>query len=140
MERTWNDAGQGLWPSFFRYWAPVIGYASLIFYLSSQSHPEEQLPDFLIKQISDKLLHLMEFGMLAALCYRAFRWAAGPSAAGRAVLLAIVVASAYAATDEVHQLFVPLREASWTDWVADDVGATIGAIGWSRLTGLRTED
>ncbi|HJT22571.1 MAG TPA: VanZ family protein [Nitrospira sp.] len=133
MDRTWSDASQGLWPSFFRYWAPVIGYASLIFYFSSLSHPEERLPDFLIKQISDKLLHLAEYGVLSGLCYRAFRWAAGPSAAGRAVLLAILVASAYALTDEVHQWFVPLREASWMDWVADTIGAAIGAVGWSRF-------
>jgi VanZ family protein len=137
MERTWSDANQGPWPSFFRYWAPVIAYASLIFYFSSLSHPEERLPEFLIKEISDKLLHLMEYGMLATLCYRAFRWAAAPSAARRAVVLAILVASAYAATDEVHQLFVPLREASWMDWTADTIGAAVGAVGWSRLTARR---
>ena len=94
--------GQVLW-----YWAPVVGYAGLIFSLSALSHPEEQLPSFLLKDVSDKVLHAVEYGILALLCYRAFRWAAGPVVARQAVVLAIVTASVFGLTDEVHQLFVP---------------------------------
>jgi VanZ family protein len=36
--------------------------------------------------------------------------------------------------DEVHQAFVPLREASWQDWLADTVGATLAAVGVGRIT------
>jgi len=121
--------GQVLW-----YWAPVVGYAGLIFSLSSLSHPEEQLPSFLLKGISDKVLHAVEYAMLALLCYRAFRWAAGPVVARQAVVLAIVTASVFGLTDEVHQLFVPLRDASWQDWLADTVGATLAAVGVGRIT------
>jgi len=121
--------GQALW-----YWAPVVGYAGLIFFLSAQSHPEEQLPSFLLKGVSDKVLHAVEYAMLALLCYRAFRWAAGPVVARQAVVLAIVTASVFGLTDEVHQLFVPLREASWQDWLADTVGATLAAVGVGRIT------
>ena len=121
--------GQVLW-----YWTPVVGYAGLIFSLSSLSHPEEQLPSFLLKGISDKVLHAVEYAMLALLCYRAFRWAAGPVVARQAVVLAIVTASVFGLTDEVHQLFVPLREASWQDWLADTVGATLAAVGVGRIT------
>lgn len=127
------------WPDIVRYWAPVIAFASLIFYLSAQQHPEERLPEFLLKRVSDKVLHTVEFAILAILCCRAFRWAAGPRAAGRAVPLAVAVASLYAATDELHQLFVPFREASWLDWVADTFGAALGSWGWSRFMS-RTED
>jgi len=121
--------GQALW-----YWAPVVGYAGLIFFLSAQSHPEEQLPSFLLKGVSDKVLHAVEYAMLALLCYRAFRWAAGPVVARQAVVLAIVTASVFGLTDEVHQLFVPLRDASWQDWLADTVGATLAAVGVGRIT------
>ena len=121
--------GQVLW-----YWAPVVGYAGLIFSLSALSHPEEQLPLFVLKGISDKVLHAVEYAMLALLCYRAFRWAAGPVVARQAVVLAIVTASVFGITDEVHQLFVPLREASWQDWLADTVGATLAAVGVGRIT------
>lgn len=135
METTTEYSKQGAWLIYLWYWGPVLSYAAMIFYFSSQSHPEEQLPEFLLKQVSDKLLHLIEYGVLAALCYRAFHWVAGPAAARRSVVLAIVVASAYAATDEAHQMYVPLRDASWLDWTADTIGAMLGAVGWSRVTG-----
>ena len=117
----------------FWYWVPVALYAGVIFYLSAQSHPEDQLPSFLLKEVSDKVLHAVEYGILSLLCYRAFRWAAGPAVARHAVVLAIVTASVFGITDEVHQAFVPLRESSWQDWLADTIGATIGAISWRSI-------
>jgi len=121
---------QGAMVQVFWYWVPVALYAGTIFYLSSQSHPEEQLPSFLIEDVSDKVLHAVEYGILALLCYRAFRWAAGPAVARQAVVLAIVTASVYGLTDEAHQFFVPFRESSWLDWLADTIGAVIGAMSW----------
>ena len=120
--------GQVLW-----YWEPVALYAGTIFFLSAQSHPEEQLPSFLLEGVSDKVLHAVEYGILSLLCYRAFRWAAGPTVARQAVVLAIVTASVYGLTDELHQLFVPFRESSWQDWLADTVGSVIGAMSWRFL-------
>jgi VanZ family protein len=115
------------------YWGPVVGYAGLIFYLSAQSHPEEQLPSFLLEDVNDKVLHAVEYGILSLLCYRAFRWAAGPAVARQALVLALVTASVFGLTDEAHQLFVPFRESSWLDWLADTVGAVIGAMSWRFL-------
>ncbi len=115
------------------FWGPVVLYAAAIFHFSSLPNPEEELPELLIKEVSDKVLHLVEYGILGALCHRAFRWAAGPVAARQAVMLAICMAALYGLSDEVHQSFVPSREASWLDWAADSVGAVAGAIGWSRL-------
>ena len=122
----------------FWYWAPVALYAGMIFYLSAQSHPEEHLPSFLLKDVSDKVLHAVEYGILAVLCFRAFRWAAGPAVARQAVVAAIVAASVYGVTDEVHQFFVPFRESSWLDWLADTAGAAIGALSW-RAISIRSE-
>ena len=115
------------------YWVPAALYAGLIFFLSAQSHPEDNLPSFLFKEVSDKVLHAVEYGILAVLCYRAFRWAAGPTIARQAVVLAILTASVYGITDEVHQAFVPLRESSWQDWLADTIGAFIGAMSWRSI-------
>ncbi|MEP6932362.1 MAG: VanZ family protein [Nitrospirota bacterium] len=122
----------------FWHWAPVALYAGMIFYLSAQSHPEEQLPSFLLKDVSDKVLHAVEYGILAVLCCRAFRWAAGPAVARQAIVAAIVAASVYGVTDEVHQFFVPFRESSWLDWLADTAGAAIGALSW-RAISIRSE-
>ena len=128
-----DTARQGVMAQVFCYWAPAVLYAGMIFYLSSQSHPDEQLPSFLLKDVSDKVLHAVEYAGLAVLCYRAFRWAAGPSAARQALVLAIVTASIYGITDEVHQFFVPFRESSWLDWLADTAGATVGALSWKSI-------
>ncbi len=122
----------------FWYWAPVALYAGMIFYLSAQPHPEEHPPSFLLKDVSDKVLHAVEYGILAVLCFRAFRWAAGPAVARQAVVAAIVAASVYGVTDEVHQFFVPFRESSWLDWLADTAGAAIGALSW-RAISIRSE-
>ena len=117
--------GQVLW-----YWVPVALYAGMIFYLSSQSHPEEQLPSLVFEEVSDKVLHAVEYAGLAGLCYRAFRWGVSGQVASHALLFAIVAASLYGITDEVHQLFVPFRESGWQDWLADTIGAIIGATSW----------
>ncbi|HZH49697.1 MAG TPA: VanZ family protein [Nitrospira sp.] len=137
MEKVFAETIQSRW---MWYWLPVIAYASLIFYLSSLPHPEEELPKFLFDKLGDKLLHVIEYAVLALLCYRAFRWAAAPRVAQQAVLLAIVTASFYGMTDEVHQAFVPFRESSWLDWVADTAGAVIGAVGSGRMMQRGTAD
>ena len=118
------------------YWMPVGLYSGAIFYLSAQPHPEEQLPSFLLKEVSDKVLHLLEYAVLGALCYRAFRWGLNGQVAARALIIAIVAASLYGVTDEVHQLFVPFRESSWLDWLADTIGAAIGALSWRFVLGV----
>ena len=71
-----DQEGQSAWMRLLVYWGPVVGYAGMVFFLSAQSHPEEQLPSFLLEEVSDKVLHAVEYGILALLCYRAFRWAA----------------------------------------------------------------
>jgi VanZ family protein len=128
-----DAARQGVMVQVLWYWVPVVLYAGTIFYLSSQSHPEEQLPSFLLEEVSDKVLHAMEYAGLGGLCYRAFRWGMSGQVASRALLFAIVTASLYGMSDEAHQLFVPFRESSWLDWLADMVGAVIGAMSWRFL-------
>jgi VanZ family protein len=127
---------QGVMIQVFWCWAPVVLYAGVIFYMSAQSHPDEQLPSFLLKDVSDKVLHAVEYAVLGGLCYRSFRWAAGSAVSRQAVVLAIVTASVYGITDEVHQFFVPFRESSWQDWVADTIGAAIGALSWRFFLGV----
>jgi VanZ family protein len=120
------------------YWAPPVIYAGVIFALSSLPHPEEQLPSF-VMQLGDKTLHAVEYGALGVLCYRAFHFAAGPWWAKHAVLLAIIAASLYGVTDEVHQAFVPFREPSGWDVLADSVGAIVAVVTWRAVSNLKTK-
>lgn len=66
--------------------------------------------------VSDKVVHAGEYGGLGALCTRAI---------GRPVW-AWIIAAFYGITDEIHQSFVPGREADPRDWVADLIGSGIG--------------
>lgn len=116
----------------FRYWGPVCAYAGLIFYLSSQPHPEDQLPSF-IGLFSDKILHAVEYAMLGGLFYRAFRWGTNDAVKPWAGLLAVAAASLYGLSDEIHQAFVPNRESSGLDWLADSVGASLGVVTVERF-------
>ena len=121
------------WRRVLYYWGPVVGYAGLIFYLSGQSHPDDDLPS-LFGAVNDKVLHALEYAGLGGLCYRAFHWGTTGLVASRALLFSILTASLYGFTDEVHQLFVPLRESSWQDWLADVMGSTVGAVWCSRMS------
>jgi VanZ family protein len=87
----------------------------------------------LLKDVSDKVLHAVEYAVLGGLCYRAFRWGVSGPVASQALIFAIVAASRYGMTDEGHQFFVPFRESSWQDWVADTIGAAIGALSWRSI-------
>lgn len=112
---------------FLRYWGPVCAYAALICFLSSQSHPEDNLPAFLF-DFSDKVVHGIEYAVLGMLCYRALRGGSVVSWRQHAIPMAILLASLYGASDEIHQSFVPFRDSSWLDWVADTIGAAIGIL------------
>ncbi len=82
-----------------------------------------------------KLAHLTEYAVLTPLLYRVLR----PSKANgwhlRSGLLAILGGTLYAASDELHQLFVPGRHASGWDWCIDTTGVLLGisaAYLWAR--------
>jgi VanZ family protein len=112
-------------------WLPPLVYVMAIYYLSSQSDP---LP-VLTANVWDKFLHAAEYGGLGILVCRALigegvGWI-------RAALIAVVVSSAYAATDEWHQSFVELRSADVQDWLTDNVGATIGAGSYAMIAAGR---
>lgn len=119
-----NAAGSTL-----RYWAPVGLYAAVIFGGSSISNPPEAIASVL-KEISDKALHLCEYSLLGALSYRACRHAAGPWVARHAVIVAVAGCAFYGLSDEIHQLFVPFREGDPFDLLADATGAMLGAWIW----------
>ncbi|WP_425601740.1 VanZ family protein [Geminisphaera colitermitum] len=74
----------------------------------------------------DKLAHFSVFGLMATLVLRQVgirRW-----------WLALLLVSAFGATDEIHQSFTPGRSADIRDWVADTLGA-ITAIALYSLVG-----
>jgi VanZ family protein len=80
-----------------------------------------------------KAAHFIEYFILSALVSAA--WAAtalrkgrrGRDARGRAMLFGMAFGAVYAATDELHQYFVPGRAARAADVLLDAAGAAAGA-------------
>ncbi len=99
-------------------WLPPLVWMGLIFAASAQS----SLPsvpgrwDLLLK----KTMHVVAYAILTWLYFRALRgwW----SDDARVRFVGVVLAVAYAVSDEYHQTFVPGRNGSWIDVVIDSVG------------------
>lgn len=81
----------------------------------------EQLPLAAIELALRKAAHLAEYAVLGLLFQHALRC----SGARRACLWAVVLSAAYAATDELHQYFIPLRTASLMDVLIDTLSASL---------------
>lgn len=104
-------------------WGPVVAHMALIFILSSFS----KLPGP-PGGLSDKHVHALAFGLLAALWLRA---RAGGRAGGvslPAVAEAVGAAVVWGALDEFHQRFVPGRTADLADLAADAAGAVCATV------------
>ena len=108
-------------------WVAVGAYLATIFALSSMSAP---LPA-LTSRVSDKVLHAVEYGGLGLLLSAALRLSG--RSPGRAAALGLLLASLYGASDELHQAFVPNRDCSGWDWLADTAGAALGALAAWRI-------
>lgn len=114
-----------------KFWLPPIVWAGVIFLFSSiPVIPTSEIywKDFIIK----KTAHVVEYGIFAALLYRAFKEGRVPIR--NAGLYAILIAVIYGATDEIHQSFTPGREPRARDVVFDTIGAIIAIYGiWNFL-------
>lgn len=106
-----------------RRWAAVLLYMGLIFFVSHQAPDGLQLPPV---EHLDKVAHFFEYALLGVLLLHAIdRWESR-----RWVVLATILAAAYGVTDEMHQSFVPGRDASAADMFADALGGFVGAAGY----------
>lgn len=107
-------------------WGLLVGYAACIFTLSAI--PGHSLPAV---RVSDKLIHVGEYGLLGVLLCRALGGVtAWPRT--RIAFLSALAAILYGASDELHQLFVPQRSAELADVVANSLGATLAVWGWLK--------
>ena len=131
---------------FINYWLPPILWAAVILLASSDAFSGANTEGVLGRILAwltghrmvtstvdtmnftlRKTSHLLEYGLLGALLFRALRggqkwWSWGWSIG--AVLLAVCVASA----DEIHQSFVPSRTGTWHDVILDMAGAALAQI------------
>jgi VanZ family protein len=87
-----------------------------------------------VQAVVRKSGHLTEYAILAILWWRARAVARGSERCdSREFWIVLACCAAYAASDELHQLFVSTRQASVIDVLIDSTGAAIG-LGLIRLT------
>lgn len=88
-----------------------------------------------------KAAHVTEYAVLALLLYRAFVHTVFQSRRLLSAGVVLLACTAYAASDEFHQSFVPSRTASLRDVMIDLCGATIAVLlYWSIGTRSRKPD
>jgi VanZ family protein len=114
-------------------WLPLIAYCVFIYIQSDYPSPE-RLPSF---RFSDKLLHFMAYAVMGVLFYRVYQTLPFRDNIPLLMLLSMISAALYGISDEIHQSFVPYRDGSFWDVVADILGSIGGVYAYHRLTLFR---
>jgi len=138
--------------SVFLSWGPVVIWATIIFWFSTESFAASETSRFLGPTLSwlfpdlspdrfatihisiRKLGHWSEYFIFALLVFRALPH--GP--VGSRGAYATAISLLYAISDEIHQAFIPGRTASFNDVLLDLCGA-VCAILWLALRRLTRE-
>lgn len=99
-------------------WIPAAFIFSASWYLSSQE-TIEGMPEF---WNGDRLVHCLCFAGLSF-------WVSFACSikSKKSLWLPVAIVSAYGIIDEIHQSFTPGRDCSPFDWMADTIGAVLGA-------------
>jgi VanZ family protein len=103
---------------------PFFIIAGFLWFLSSQSILPQ--PKGILG--FDKFQHLLAYLVLAVslgLWFSPEHW---QFHCLRTFLLIVFISSVYGVVDEIHQYFVPGRDCNVWDWIADTLGAALGAL------------
>jgi VanZ family protein len=130
----------------FLWWLTTLGWAALIFYLSTGIFGSaftawllQQILNLLRVTVSAdvfaslhflirKLAHVTEYTMYGMLLYGSFGGGRDFTWKARRAVWCVAIAAAYSLTDELHQSLVPGRAASLTDCGIDAAGAALAMI------------
>lgn len=127
-------------------WSLVFIWLCIIFGFSSQDGGESgslsgKIVEFILKTfnidysentfntfqfIVRKLAHGTEYCILGILIFNAFYNTL--TSIKKVTIISFIFCAAYAATDEVHQLFIPDRVGSIKDCIIDSTGSLVGII------------
>jgi VanZ family protein len=135
--------------SLARYWLPVVIWMAVIFSASGDHQSFQRssriigpLVHWLFPNISEARLnavvtavrkgaHVTEYAILGLLLWRALRKPARSDPrpwSWRAAGGGVGLVALYAASDEIHQTFVPSRQGSVWDVLIDTTGAVLGLL------------
>ena len=117
---NWN------WSKFQRFWFPAILYSGIIFYVSSIPNVKVPLPGTQF----DKILHVVEYMPFGFLLARGICNIKTSVSQGMLLGIVLLVSFLYGLSDEIHQSFVPGRDAGIADIIADTIGGVVGGYGY----------
>ena len=138
------------WSAALQRWLPVVLWAGLIFYFSTEtfsfSNTEGLLSEWLLwffpgisptqfmalHLVSRKAAHWFEYFVLAILLLRAQWRSDEPKLVSTTIARTLLLVLAYAISDEYHQSWVPERTASAVDVAIDTFGGFCGVF-WRCL-------
>lgn len=107
-------------------WSLVVAWAGVIF--AGSSIPGSGIPGEY--SVYGHLTEYFVMGVLTALALNGRE--------RRTLLVALLICALYAASDEFHQAFVPMRTPDPLDWITDVTGATLGALSLILWTNRRS--
>ena len=140
-------------------WAPVLVWMAVISYFSSRSTLPSPFSSPKYGAFFHSVAHFGEYAILSALLYRAlakqYQLVGAKANPGegesleleikcwplehRSLGLSFITALLFALLDELHQSFIPGRDAELVDVAVDAVGMSVGLIVIRRWLGLRRE-
>lgn len=108
------------------FWMMIL-WMGVIFSFSMLSGKETAGPPPLWYFLERKGAHVFEYAVLMILTFRYFFLSYTRESWAKILLLAAAFSLMYAATDELHQFFVPLRGARFSDVLIDGAGILLGS-------------
>lgn len=109
------------------FWMMLL-WMGVIFSFSMLSGKATAGPPPLWYFIERKGAHVFEYALLMLLAFQFFRLSFVRETLTRVLLLAAAFSLMYALTDELHQFFVPLRGARFTDVLIDGGGIVLAGL------------
>jgi VanZ family protein len=134
------------WIARIKNWLPVVAWASLVFYFSTEQFSSlntketfglllsRLFPNMATEEIEPvhgtmrKLGHWGEYFILSMLFLSALQNETGERRKVRHVIYTLIFVLLYAISDELHQSFVPSRTASFGDVTIDLLGGICGVV------------
>lgn len=87
-------------------------------------------------ELQDKVLHIAAYTLFGTALGLAVRGWHPEYSRGRTILVVIIGTALFGIYDEVHQSFIPFRNSSVADWIADCIGACLSLLLLPAMTKL----
>ena len=108
-------------------WFPVMVCAGLILYLSWEPHPASLFAIFPFHQ-GDKVGHILAYGFLTMVCFRAFSRCAFSWMARHVTIVTLVASAGFGLMCEGYQMYLPSRSIDGWDIVSNSIGSCLAVL------------